>query len=229
MNMETISSNANTNGLIFEPIPIGFKNNVAYLLADAQTRDAAIVDAGFKPDLILDRIQERGLRLNYIIATHRHLDHIGAAGAIREVTHAHLAAYKTVPDIDRKLDEGDRLLVGSIPIDVLHTPGHTPDCICLLVAGRKLLTGDTMYVGKVPGASHCNKREAEGFYEGIHRLMDLDDRVEVWPGHDVGKSSSSTIGRERRENSCVAMSFREFWKGRTNDKATGKWIVKPSK
>lgn len=134
--MDTNASKVSSEAVIFEPIPIGFKNNVAYLLGDAQTRDAAVVDAGFKPDVILDRIQQRGLRLKYIFATHCHFDHIGAAGAIREATGARLAAYKTMPDVDVMLDDGDRLLVGTIPIDVLHTPGHTLDCICLLIAGQ---------------------------------------------------------------------------------------------
>lgn len=226
--MKTKSSRVPSEGLIFEPIPIGGRKNVAYLLADARTQDAAIVDAGYKPDLILDRVQKRGLRLNYIIATHHHRDHIGAAGAIREATDASLAAYKTVPDIDEKLHDSDRLSVGLIPIEVLHTPGHTPDCICLLVAGQKLLTGDTMYVGRVPGASHCSKEKAQGFHDAIRRLMELDDNVEVWPGHDVGKTPSSTIGRERRENPHVLLNFLEFWKGRTFDKALGEWVLKPT-
>lgn len=123
-------------------------------------------------------------------------------------------------------EDGDVLQVGSVPIEVLHTPGHTPDSICLLVGGKKLLIGDTMFVGKIPAVpSGSGESQARAFYDSIRRLMRLDDDVEVWPGHDVGRSSSSTIRRERRENSVAKMTFQEFWKERRYDRELDAWVV----
>jgi len=160
--------------MIFEAIPIGGRKNVAYLVGDERGGDVAAVDVGYNPELILDRVHRHGGRLKYVMATHRHRDHIGAAEVLREATGARLAAYKTVPNVDVPLEDGDGLGVGTVRIKVLHTPGHTPDSVCFLIAGQKLLSGDTLYVGKILGAGHCNKRQAQGFHEAIHRPMRLD-------------------------------------------------------
>lgn len=183
--------------MIFEQIAVGGKRNVICLFGDET--ELAAVDVGFQPELILHRVRQLGIPLKHIFATHGHRDLIGGAPMVQQATGAQIAAFDS-PQADFRLKDGDTLYVGAATAEVLHTP----DSVCFLVQGKKLLTGDTMYVGKVPGAKHCNAREAQSFYDSIRRLMQLEPEIEVFPGHDVGQSPSSTIGRELGENSCVA-------------------------
>ena len=216
--------------MIFEPILTSRKKNVAYLVGDEKSGEVAVVDAGYNPHLILGRIEDLGVSVKYILATHRHADHIRAAPTLRRVTGALLAAFKQpfkgAPEIeggvDLKLDHGDELRVGRVRIQVIHTPGHTSDSICLLVNNEKLFTGDTLYVGKVPGT------KTRQFYDSLHeRVLTLDNGIEVWPGHDVGKKPSSTIGRERRNNPSLKMNFDDF-RLRRYDKRLDQWVVPKS-
>jgi len=210
-------------GLIFEQIPIGFKRNVAYIVGDSETGEVAVVDAGFKPDLILERVDRLGAIVKYILATHSHRDHMGAAAALKQATGAPLAAYKTVPGVDVPLSDGDKLQVGGVCIEVIHTPGHTWDSVCFLVGGQKLVTGDTLYVGGVPKAPSTSL--SRPFYQSLHgRLMKLDDAVEVWPGHNVGIRPSSTIGEERRANPILQMDLKDF-NARKWDRGERRWVV----
>ena len=210
--------------MIFQPIPTGFKNNVAYLLGDKSSREAAVVDMGYKPDLVLGRVQSLGYDLKYMLATHRHRDHIGSPAGIAKVkdtTGARLAAFKDVDVLkagDVRLDDGDDFTIGTIRVQVIHAPGHTADSVCFLVDGRKLLTGDSLFVGRIPKGD-CMRE----FYESLHdRLMALPDDIEVWPGHDLGDQPSSTIGQEKRTNHVLQMDYRDFCRRRWNGQ---RWIT----
>ncbi len=105
--------------------------------------------------------------------------------------------------------DGDTLRLGTMTLTFIHTPGHTDDSICVL-GGNKLVTGDTLFVGKVGGTDYGAGAFKE--YESLHnKLMTLDDGVEVYPGHDYGVKPSSTIGHERRTNPFLLRdSFESF-------------------
>ena len=95
--------------------------------------------------------------------------------------------------------DGDMIEVGSLKIQVLHTPGHCPDHICLLAEG-KLLTVDTLFVVEF-GRTDLAGGDAGALYDSLFKkLMALNDSIEVYPGHDYGSKPSSTIGEERRNN-----------------------------
>jgi hydroxyacylglutathione hydrolase len=110
--------------------------------------------------------------------------------------------------------DGARLALGRLSLTLIHTPGHTPDSLCLLVeepgSPGKLITGDTLFVGKVGGTGFGEDARAE--YRSLHeKLMPLPDATEVWPGHDYGVAPSSTIGHERRTNPFLLReSFEAF-------------------
>jgi glyoxylase-like metal-dependent hydrolase (beta-lactamase superfamily II) len=98
------------------------------------------------------------------------------------------------------VDGGDTISIGSIPVKGIHTPGHTPDSICLLVDNQKLLTGDTLFVGEC-GRTDMPEGNSRSMYDSLfNKLLKLNDYVEVYPGHDYGSKPSSTIGEERRSN-----------------------------
>ncbi|MBI1371428.1 MAG: MBL fold metallo-hydrolase [Phycisphaera sp.] len=197
--------------MLFEQIAIGGNRNFAYLFGDADAGVAAAVDVGYSPEVILDRCVDMGLELTHIFATHSHYDHVDAVPALRAATGAVFVAYRTVPDIDLPLDDGDVVRVGSITVRAIHCPGHSPDSIALLLNDAKLISGDELFVGKIGGTAH--ESSARQQYHSLHqKLMTLDDAVEVWPGHDFGVSSHSTIGAERAGNPFLTQpDFDAFW------------------
>jgi glyoxylase-like metal-dependent hydrolase (beta-lactamase superfamily II) len=101
---------------------------------------------------------------------------------------------------DIKVNDGDTLHVGNIPLKIIYTPGHTPDSICLLVEGKKLLTGDTLFVGECGRTDLPGGNSRDIYHSLFNRLLKLSDDVEVYPGHDYGAKPFSTLGEERRSN-----------------------------
>ena len=184
--------------MICEQIKCGGDRNFAYIIGDEGSRDAVLIDPAYGVQDILARVNELGLKITHVINTHSHGDHSGGNAEVCAETGAQVAAYSG-GDLDLK--DGDTLKVGSIDLFVIHTPGHTPDSICIL-AEDKLITGDTLFVGKVGGTGFG--QDAEDEYYSIHnKLMCLDDGIEVLPGHDVGVRPVSTIGDEKKENPFV--------------------------
>lgn len=176
-------------------------DNFSYIIADETTGEAAVVDSSYNAGEINRVLKTENLKLVYIINTHGHSDHTAGNPELRTIFGAKIVAHRlSRVDADVIVDDEDVIKVGNIPIKVMHTPGHTPDSICLLVASRILLTGDTLFVGEcgrtdLPGGNSKNM-----FHSLFNRILSLDDSVEVYPGHDYGLKSSSTIGEERREN-----------------------------
>jgi glyoxylase-like metal-dependent hydrolase (beta-lactamase superfamily II) len=175
-------------------------DNFSYVIADDMTKEAAVVDPSFNADEIIRTIKEQNLNLKYIIATHGHMDHIAGNEDIRSSFNARVVAHKLAKGHkDVSVVDGDVINVGKVVIKVIHTPGHTPDSICLL-ADSKLLTGDTLFVGEC-GRTDLPNGSSENMYHSLFdKLMKLDDSVEVYPGHDYGPSARSTIGIERKSN-----------------------------
>ena len=184
--------------MIFEQIPVGGDRNFAYLIGDETTRRAAIVDPAYHPERVLARAREAGLTVVYLINTHGHFDH--ASG--NETVLAH-GGVSLLAGGTGGVEDGARVELGTVAVTLIHTPGHTPDSLCVLAeepgSPGKLMTGDTLFVGKVGGTDFDEGARAE--YESLHRkLMTLPDDTEIWPGHDVGVAPHSTVGHERRTN-----------------------------
>lgn len=177
-------------------------DNFSYLIADEGTLETAVIDSSYNADAIIKEIQRRDLQLKYIISTHGHSDHTSGNRALKEAfKQAKTVAYKQSRDqADIKVDDGESLEVGEVTIQVIYTPGHTQDGICLLVNKEKLLTGDTLFVGE------CGRTDLPGgsprqLYQSLFgKILKLQDTVEVYPGHDYGAKPSSTVGYERQNN-----------------------------
>jgi hydroxyacylglutathione hydrolase len=181
--------------MIFEQILCGGDRNFAYLVGDEESREAVLIDPGYGPEMLVERIQRLGLHLVWILNTHGHHDHTGGNEAVRRLTQARVAAFGCG---DVPLKDGDRLPVGRREILTLHTPGHTRDSVCFLVEG-KLVTGDTLFVGKIGGTPDVASARLE--FDSLHqKIVTLPPQTEVWPGHDYGVRPRSTIGDETREN-----------------------------
>jgi hydroxyacylglutathione hydrolase len=176
-------------------------DNFSYIIADEVAKEAAVVDPSYNADEIIKVIKNEKLRLKYIINTHGHSDHTAGNAELQSVFGAKLVAHKqSKTNCDILVDEGDLLKVGKINIKIIYTPGHTADSICLLVDNKKLLTGDTLFVGEC-GRTDFPGGSSKNMYESLfNKLLKLNDDVEVYPGHDYGRTPSSTIGEEKKSN-----------------------------
>jgi hydroxyacylglutathione hydrolase len=195
--------------MIFKQVPVGSSQNFAYVIGDEETMVGAIVDPAWETDKLLKQCENLGLKVRYVINTHSHHDHVqGNAQVVRRtgakiITHENASLRKDIP-----VKDGDVIEIGSVKVKVIHTPGHCPDSICLLVDG-KLLTGDTLFVGE------CGRTDLEGgnpgrMYDSLfNKILLLQDNIEVYPGHDYGSKPSSTIGYERKNNYTLKRRTRE--------------------
>ena len=176
-------------------------DNFSYLIADEIKRKAAVVDPSYNAGEISSVIKAGNLRLKYVIDTHGHSDHTAGNEELRSTFKALIVAHKiSRVDMDAAVDDGDILRIGTLQIKIIHTPGHSADSICLLVDSQKLLTGDTLFVGEC-GRTDLPGGNSKSMYNSLfNKIAKLDDSIEVYPGHDYGSKSFSTIGEEKREN-----------------------------
>ena len=196
--------------MIFQQIAVGGDRNFAYLVADQPSGKALLVDPAYNRKKVLLLLAQHNLDLIYVVNTHGHYDHSQLSGEIAKATGARVVAHRSSASAaDLAVDDADELELGSLKVKILHTPGHTLDGICLLI-DNKLITGDTLFVGKVGGTDLGPAAQAE--YDSLFgKLLKLPDDTEVWPGHDYGTRPTSTIGQERRENPfLLCPSFEAF-------------------
>jgi glyoxylase-like metal-dependent hydrolase (beta-lactamase superfamily II) len=177
---------------------IGGDRNFAYLVGDESTKKAAVADPAYHPEKLLARAEELGLEVMYLINTHGHFDHTSGNDHVLSRTRAKL--------ICGKAKDGAVFSLGRVELKVIHTPGHTTDSICVLATAPgehgRLITGDTLFVGKVGGTGFG--RDARDEYESLHeKLMTLPPETEVWPGHNYGVAPSSTIAHEKETNPFI--------------------------
>lgn len=180
-------------------------DNFSYIIADEDTKEAAVVDSSYNADEIIKIIKNQNLQLKYVINTHGHSDHTAGNTELTLIFGAKIVAHnKSKLDPNLSVDEGDVLNVGKINIKIIYTPGHTTDSICLFVNHQKLLTGDTLFVGEC-GRTDFPGGNSKSMYDSLfNKLRKLDDEVEVYPGHDYGVKPSSTIGEEKKSNYTLA-------------------------
>lgn len=185
--------------MIFEQAHAGGDRNFAYIAADDDARIGIIVDPSFDCEYLMTKVKSHDLSVKYIINTHSHADHIAGNAVVKRETGARILAHRSSnAGHDVAVEDGTELEVGGLRARILYTPGHTPDSICVLMEG-KLLTGDTLFVGKVGGTDYGETARLE--YKSLHeKLMTLPESTEVWPGHDYGVRPHSTIGEEKRTN-----------------------------
>lgn len=205
---------------IYDRLVVGPIQCNCYIVGDPETKQGIVIDPGDQADDILAAVERHGLRLVAAVATHAHFDHVLAADAIRERTgvpfylHADdlpiLAAMQQrglmfmgielppPPEVDRAYREGDELAAGSLRLQVIHTPGHSPGSVSLLAQDEALFSGDTLFAGSIgrtdlPGGDF--EQELASIRGRLFRLGDLP----VYPGH----GPSTTIDREKVTNPFV--------------------------
>ena len=183
--------------------------NFSYIIADENTKEAAVVDAGWEIDKMVKIADDEKLKIKKIILTHSHYDHVQKADELASKTNAEVCFHEL--DFDEikpviknnstkiiKLKNNDEIKIGNIKIKIIHIPGHTPGAICLLVE-NKLLTGDTLFVNAI-GRTDLAGGDSVKLFESLQKLKKLNDDIQVYPGHDYGEIQFSTIGNEKKNN-----------------------------
>lgn len=196
--------------MIFHQISSGGDRNYGYLLGCQESKKAAVVDPSPDPRPCFDKVNELGLEVVYVINTHTHYDHSGGNGFFKEKTDAQVVAHRSASAADIGVDDGGTLELGRLTLKFIHTPGHTADSMCILVE-KELVSGDTLFVGKVGGT--YSRRDAEVEFDSLKKLLELDDDIRVWPGHNYGVQPQSTIGNERTTNPFLLRisDFKDFF------------------
>ncbi|MGD0330672.1 MAG: MBL fold metallo-hydrolase [Nitrososphaeria archaeon] len=188
-----------------------FSDNFSYVIADEEVRESVVVDPSFNFDTIKKVLKENNLKPTFVINTHYHSDHTADNNRFKTIYTTKIVAHKISPiEKDIGVEDNDTIKVGKDSIKVIHTPGHTPDSICLL-CNTQLLTGDTLFVGECGRTDLPGGSSKDMYFSLFNKLLKLDDNIEVYPGHDYGRSPSSTIGNERITNYVLKKrSLEEF-------------------
>lgn len=186
-------------------------DNFSYVFMDEN--EGLVVDPGYDPAPILKFLEDEGMDLKYILATHHHSDHTMSVFDVAARTGARIVASRYCADqmggAELIVDDGDVLNMGSSRFEVISTPGHTPGGICL-VAGNYIVTGDTLFIDDC-GRCDLPEGSLKDMYESLQKLKLLDDDLLVLPGHDYGSKPSDTLGGQKRTNpTLLAKDLREF-------------------
>jgi glyoxylase-like metal-dependent hydrolase (beta-lactamase superfamily II) len=183
--------------------------NFAYVIGDEKARVAAIVDPAWEVQKLLDTCRDLGLKVTLVINTHSHPDHVEGNNMVARETGAKIVMHESSRlRKDIAVKDGDTIEIGVLKAKVIHTPGHCPDHICILVDG-KLLTGDLLFVGECGRTDLPGSNPGEMYESLFHKILPLQDSIEVYPGHDYGSQPSSTIGYERKNNYVLKPRTRE--------------------
>jgi glyoxylase-like metal-dependent hydrolase (beta-lactamase superfamily II)/rhodanese-related sulfurtransferase len=191
----------------------------SYLVGDPQAGVAVVVDPAFAIEQYLAFAEQEGVRIERILETHTHADHVSGHGRFA-IEHGLPVAIHPLAEPEypfEPLEDGQVITTGKVNIRVVHTPGHRPEHCSFVVDEALALTGDSMFVGAAarPDLAVAAREGAEDLYHSLGRLLDLGDAVQIYPGHVAGSlcggnmssETSSTIAKERATNE--ALQFRD--------------------
>ena len=205
-----------TSSLYFKQIELGPMQNYVYLIGSTETRKVAVVDAAWEIDTILKIAAKDDVEITHAFVTHTHPDHVGgrfAGTEIEGVTEllgkckAKVVVHKAEAEFLKglsstdiiKAESGDKIDVGGVEIQLMHTPGHTPGSQCFLV-GDRVVSGDTPFIGSCGRIDLPGSDPEQMYYSLTQKLMALPDETILFPGHNYSDRATSTIGDEKQTN-----------------------------
>lgn len=221
--------------MYFKQFYLGCLAHASYLIGS--DGEAAVVDPQRDVDQYIEEAAARNLKIKYIIETHLHADFVSGHRELATRTGAEIVFGKEAGAAfpHRAVKDGDALTLGSATLQFMETPGHTPESICVVVTDganadepKKVLTGDTLFIGDIGrpdlagGKGYTPQIMAGMMYDTLHhKLLKLDDAVEVYPAHGAGSmcgknlssETSSTIGQQRKFNYALQPMTRDDFVG----------------
>jgi hydroxyacylglutathione hydrolase len=199
-------------------IPVGNMQNFSYIIYDEHDKVGAIIDPSWDLEKIFEFLEKNNISAKFIINTHTHFDHVLGNDQVAEITKAAIIQHeKSTLKKDRSVRGGEIINIGQVELEVLYTPGHSEDSICLIINKESIITGDTLFVGNIgrvdlPGSSPAN------MYDSLSRVANLDGSLVVYPGHNYGMTPTSTILNERTNNPMLNFKSKQaFLKYMVND------------
>lgn len=204
--------------------------NFSYLIGDRETKQCVIVDPAYAANDLVDTLEADGMSLAGVLVTHHHPDHVGGSmmgftlkGVAelleRQSTPIHVNTHEAewvsrITGIARTdltaHEHGDRLSVGAIDIELLHTPGHTPGSQCFLLDGR-LIAGDTLFLEGC-GRTDFPGGNVDDMYRSLQQLAALPGDPVVYPGHWYSADTSAPLDVVKRSNYVYRASSLEQWR-----------------
>jgi glyoxylase-like metal-dependent hydrolase (beta-lactamase superfamily II) len=203
--------------------------NFVYLIGDRETRQAVVVDPAYAVDDLLATLDEDGMTLTGVLASHYHPDHVGGSFVGHDIegivallerqpvkVHVNAAESEWVRrttgvasgDLEPH-DSGDVVSVGGIPIRLLHTPGHTPGSQCFLV-DQRLVSGDTLFLEGC-GRTDLPGSDSEAMYDSLQRLAQLPDDTALFPGHRYSQAPEAPLGEVKALNFVFKPKTKQQW------------------
>jgi glyoxylase-like metal-dependent hydrolase (beta-lactamase superfamily II) len=204
--------------LVFDSLETGPLMTNCYIVGDSETKQAAVVDPGGHVGAIRSALDRNDLTCKWIINTHTHFDHVGGNGELKAATGAEILVHPAEadwlldignqarmfgisgaasPPADRTIDEGEVIEIGGLKLEVLHTPGHSPGSISLVIQGEsKILVGDLVFAGSI-GRTDLPGGSFDTLIENVKtKIFAHPDDTKLYSGH----GPLTTIGREKRSN-----------------------------
>jgi len=215
------------NTLYFKQLEIGPMKNYVYLIGSTETRKAAVVDAAWEIDTILKIAAQDEMEITHALVTHTHPDHVGGGFAgmaidgateLLEKCKAKVVVHKAEAEFIKglsptdmiKSDNGDKIDVGGVEIQLMHTPGHTPGSQCFLIGGR-VISGDTMFIDACGRVDFPGGNAEQMYYSLTQKLMALPEDTVLYPGHNYATLNHATIGEQKKTNPYLRFaSLKQF-------------------
>lgn len=195
-----------------ELLSVGSYQTNCYIVWDENTKKGFLIDPGFEAQRIKKKVQEEKIQLEALLNTHGHIDHIGENKSFDLPIYIHkddndylsnpeknmsqyIGIAQTSPRATHLLEDNEEIMVAGITVKVLHTPGHTPGCVCYLI-GECLFSGDTLFKGSI-GRTDLPGGDSRKIMESIKNvIVPLPGYLKIYPGH----GEVTTLEKEKREN-----------------------------
>jgi glyoxylase-like metal-dependent hydrolase (beta-lactamase superfamily II) len=204
--------------------------NFSYLIGDRETGDCVVVDPAYAANDLVDTLEADGMHLSGVLATHHHPDHVGGSmmgfelkglaellerASVPVHVNSHEAEWVSritgIPRSDLTAHEhGDKVSVGDVEIELLHTPGHTPGSQCFLLDGR-LVAGDTLFLEGC-GRTDFPGGNVDDMFRSLQALAQLPGNPTVFPGHWYSAEPSATLSEVRRTNYVYRANDLDQWR-----------------
>ncbi len=180
-----------------------------YLVADEPGGQCVIIDSGGPSEPLIEAVERHNLTVDHLLLTHHHADHVAENHVWKERYGVEILAHPLeaarLLDVDSTIDPGDKLSIGGMEVEAIHTPGHTDGMLNFLFNGSDIFTGDTLFKGSVGGVKAPGSTTFADMRMSIMDvLMELPHEITVHPGH----TDPTTIGDEWEQNEFVRV-----WRG----------------